>query len=196
MFAAKWVWRRWWQRLWKRQQRPVRRYNPAALGLEALEDRTAPAIYVTQVADINPGASGSMPTYSANYHYMVDYNGALYFAANDGVLGNELWRSDGTPGGTVSVTNMNPSGDANPTWLTVYNGKLYFAADDGSTGVELWSYDATTNTLTQVADINPGAASSNPQWLTVYNGILYFAADDGSTGVELWSYDATTNTLT
>ncbi len=42
--------------------------------------------------DIYTGADSSNP------YYFVDYNSNLYFVANDGVHGNELWVSDGTQG--------------------------------------------------------------------------------------------------
>jgi hypothetical protein len=35
--------------------------------------------------------------------YLVAVNGVLYFTADDGINGNELWKSDGTVGGTTLV---------------------------------------------------------------------------------------------
>ena len=50
------------------------------------------------VKDINTGVDAdSDPTYLANV------NGTLYFRANDGINGFELWKSDGTEAGTVMV---------------------------------------------------------------------------------------------
>ena len=34
--------------------------------------------------------------------------GVAYFAANDGIHGEELWRSDGTVSGTYMVKDVNP----------------------------------------------------------------------------------------
>ncbi|GBF00439.1 hyalin, partial [Microcystis aeruginosa NIES-298] len=34
----------------------------------------------------------------------------LFFTANDGVNGYELWKSDGTAAGTVLVKDINPGG--------------------------------------------------------------------------------------
>ena len=43
-------------------------------------------------------------------------NGTLFFAANDGMHGVELWKSDGTAAGTVLVKDINPgSGGSDPS---------------------------------------------------------------------------------
>lgn len=58
------------------------------------------------VKDINPGAAGS------DIRNLTVSNGKLFFRANDGVNGDELWKSDGTAVGTVMVKDINPAGDA------------------------------------------------------------------------------------
>ena len=54
------------------------------------------------VKDIDPGSSGSVPI------DLTNVNGTLYFAANDGAHGEELWKSDGTAAGTVMVKDIDP----------------------------------------------------------------------------------------
>src|SRR5262249_27264251 len=105
-------------------------------------------------ADIKPGPGDSNPT------GLAVYNGALYFAANDGTHGAELWKTDGTTKGTVLVDDINP-GPAG-SWppggydLTASGGSLYFTADDGSHGVELWKTAGTAAGTLMVKDVNPG----------------------------------------
>jgi len=145
------------------------------------------------VEDINLVGDGYGGTDGSNPTGLVGFNGNLYFVANDGVNGAELWRSDGTELGTYMVADLNPTAGAgsNPTGLTVMGSHLYFAADDGSGsyGMELYRTDGTTVEL--VKDVNPGAVSSGPHGLTAVGSWLYFAAGDASRGIELWRTDGT-----
>src|SRR5262249_26519468 len=82
--------------------------------------------------DVNPGPAGSDPGDLRNF------NGVLFFTADDGASGRELWASDGSEEGTVLVQDVLPGpGGSAPGWLTVANGLLFFAADDGFHGREL-----------------------------------------------------------
>ena len=93
------------------------------------------------IADINVGsASGLYDSNGAHYHRgPIVFNGQLFFNANDGINGYELWKYDGTNTPTM-VVNLNPSGDNTYPYLTELNNELYFRADDGIHGIELWKY--------------------------------------------------------
>ncbi len=126
-----------------------------------------------------------------NASELTNVNGTLFFLADDGSNGYELWKSDGTAAGTVLVKNIRSSPGL-PRSLTNVNGTLYFVANDGSTGYELWKCDGTTAGTVMVKDIMSGPATSNPQNLSNINGMLYFSATDGTNGTELWRSDGTT----
>jgi ELWxxDGT repeat protein len=52
----------------------------------------------------------------------------LYFAANDGRSGLELWTSDGTPQGTHLTADIaSGAADSYPCYLTALAGRVYFS---------------------------------------------------------------------
>ncbi len=116
------------------------------------------------VLDICNGPCSSSP------QNLAVSGGNLYFSANDGMHGRELWVStDGTAAGTRMVADINSGpGSSNPSFLVDYNGILYFSADNGVLGSELWRSDGTALGTYLVLDITLGQAGSNPSYLTVF----------------------------
>ncbi|MBH8578183.1 DUF4347 domain-containing protein [Nostocaceae cyanobacterium CENA369] len=153
------------------------------------------------VKDINPGvvttASGETFPNSSSPQSLTNANGILYFIADDGTHGYELWKSDGTTAGTVLVKDINPGSSSSfvtndyyeLSLITNVNGKVYFVANDGIHGRELWKSDGTTAGTVLVKDINLGSDSSDPSDLINVDGTLYFTANDGIQGRELWALD-------
>ena len=81
--------------------------------------------------DINLDTESSNPGNSSDF---VELGENVYFSAGDGVNGFELWKSDGTPGGTQMVKDIRAgSGSSFPTDLTEVNGAL-----SGITGIISW----------------------------------------------------------
>jgi len=141
------------------------------------------------VKDINPGLAGARIV-----QLTPGPNGSVFFLADDGVSGRELWVSDGTDRATVRVVDLfagEESGGINER-MVMLNDALYFVGSDGEAGVELWSIGATSLTgLRRESDVNRGLASSNVSQLTVQSGKVYFSATDGLTGQELYTLAAT-----
>ncbi len=138
------------------------------------------------VGDINPGPA------SANPGNLLAIGSTIYFPASDSTHGQELWKSNGTPAGTMLVKDLNlGAGSSSPGNLTNVNGTLYFTASDGMKGVELWKSNGTPAGTMMVKDLNLGAGGSSPRNLTNVNGTLYFTASDGASGEELWKSDGT-----
>ena len=127
---------------------------------------------------------------TSNPQGFTEFNGKLYFGANDGESGSELWVTDGTSGGTQLLKDINTSdgyySDSNPSEFIEFNGKLYFNANDGESGDELWVTDGTSSGTVMVADINPGSAGSYLYGFSVFNNELFFTADTDETGAELY----------
>ncbi len=154
----------------------------------------------TLVKDIRPGGYGSLSSYYGPQASFAAVGSTLYFSANDGTNGRELWKSDGTDGGTQLVENINTTTStyygneygSNPTSLTAVGNTLYFSADDGTNGRELWESDVGAGGADLVKDINPGSDGSlYSSSFAVAGGRLHFSANDGSTGLEPWVSDGT-----
>ncbi len=126
----------------------------------------------------------------------VEMGGALYFFHDDGVHGEELWRSDGTALGTYLVRDLCPGACGSHALgafgaLAALGSTVLFAGHDGVHGLELWATDGTAGGTRLVADLRPGLASSTPRNFLAAAGQLFFVADDGVHGQELWRSDGT-----
>lgn len=129
---------------------------------------------VNLVKDVRSGATGSALS------GFVIYNNDLYFKANNGTNGSELWKSDGTSSGTVMFADYNAgSGSFNPSNLVELNGKLYFSGLTATYGSEIYSFDGTNISI--AADIKTGSSSSAPGFILEMGGNLYFRAQEAAT---------------
>ena len=111
-------------------------------------------------------------------HSLHAVGDTLFFAADDGTHGRELWKSDGTEAGTVMVKDINPSLVAGETSeqgrvrdglykppryptcektdLVAVGDTAYFWATDGMHGLELWKSDGSEAGTVMVKDIVEG----------------------------------------
>lgn len=127
---------------------------------------------------------------------LTNVNGTLFFSADDGIHGRELWKSDGTAAGTVLVKDINPgSGGSELANLTNINGTLFFSLDYGTSGAALWKSDGTKIGTVLVKHAVAGEGSLRE--LTNVKGTLVFGAHVGecgrytSTDGALWKSDGT-----
>ncbi len=148
------------------------------------------------VKDINPGFPDPFsPTPDSSFPTNLTAAGnTLFFEADDGVNGIQLWKSDGTENGTALVKIINPSG-VSTTDLTAVGSTLFFTADDGTNGLELWKSQGTAFTTEMVADINP-SGSSIPRDLIDIGGTLLFSATDEFGDEELYSSSGAFSSVT
>jgi ELWxxDGT repeat protein len=128
-------------------------------------------------------------------------SGRLYFGGSDYPDGRYgLWKTDGTPGGTVVVTEelgAFPLSTATGTCELASSPKpgpapkvpFFFAGYDGTHGIELWKSDGSAEGTMMIVDATPGRSSSGNH--TMFRDVMYFTADDGVHGHELWRSDGT-----
>ncbi len=114
----------------------------------------------------------------------------LFFSADDGIHGWELWATDGTAVGTHLVADIVPGRGSSVNGRgAVAGNRFFFTANDGIHGSELWTSLGTSATTRMVKDIRPGSEGSAIQDLgasAAFGGWLFFTADDGVHGQELW----------
>ncbi|MEP7169516.1 MAG: ELWxxDGT repeat protein [Bacteroidota bacterium] len=143
------------------------------------------------IKDIKPGSGGSNPN---DWGELTNVNGEVFFGADDGSTGYEIWKSDGTTSGTVLVTDIYPGFGMGsyPGNLVNFNGTLFFEAIAASGYDDLWTSDGTAAGTQIVYEINTGLVGLSPSHLIDVNGTLFFIGLDPIHGMELWKSDGTT----
>jgi ELWxxDGT repeat protein len=116
---------------------------------------------VSLVKDIYP--TTNKDSYPNNFAAL---NGIVYFSADNGTNGFELWKSDGTEAGTEMVKDINPGSGSTfstSTPIKVYNNKLFFTY-----GTELWTSDGTDVGTTKLLDLE-----SNVKAMVIFNSKIH-----------------------
>lgn len=85
----------------------------------------------------------------------TELNGSLYYYGQDTAGNEELWKTDGTPQGTVMVKDINPDGSSQiGNILTVGNKMVFVASDNNNWDFDLFASDGTPNGTVKIADMN------------------------------------------
>lgn len=114
---------------------------------------------ITLIKDISAGPASSSP---ANF---VRVGALAYFTADDGVHGEELWRTDGTADGTRLVSDLNALDGSRPLQVTALaDGSLIFTADDGVHGRKPWVI-SPGGALSSLGDISKGSTGLQSRYL-------------------------------
>ncbi|MFZ9029528.1 MAG: T9SS type A sorting domain-containing protein [Crocinitomicaceae bacterium] len=119
---------------------------------------------------------------------LIVYHDTLYFSANDGMFGYELWQYSGSGNPTLRVDLDAGANSSNITPLIIFDDKLICSGRTTSTGHEIWTYEGTS-IPSLIMDINQGIEDSNPSHPVIFNNKVYFSAATINDGVELWEYD-------
>jgi len=101
--------------------------------------------------DINPGPASSNPSDFSTIGQKT------YFSADNGRHGEELWMSDGTPEGTIRLTDIN-EGSKNSSPRDIVEGPdgIYFSAIQDKVGRELWRLNDDDQSTTRIVTAGKG----------------------------------------
>ncbi len=156
--------------------------------------------------DINPGVGSSSS--SLGILNLSVFKGRLYFAADDGAHGAELWSTDGTTQNTNMVKDIQPDSTGSMSYFipVPIGDKFLFNATTTAYGSELWESDGTEAGTKLFKDFNPGPKGShafvlfplvlniNTQKISygLFQGNkVFITASDSVHGSELWVSDGT-----
>ncbi len=99
-----------------------------------------------------------------------------FYAANDG-YGTELWRTDGTQGGTFLVADLAPGqASSSPEDFVALGPIVFFTADARGMGREPWRSDGTAAGTWPLGDLVPGGLGSSVTSPVAFAGRIYFVA--------------------
>ena len=137
--------------------------------------------------DVRPGSEASSP------QGFTVLGRRLFFSADDGVHGRELWASDGTAAGTQLFVDLS-QGELNssPQEVTAIQGYLFFMADKGGRGQTLWVSDGTLDGTLPIegpsADVQISEGlDPKPTDFMRSGWNVFFTAEDGPRGRRLWA---------
>ena len=125
---------------------------------------------------------GFVPRSSSSFpRELTPSRNKLYFVANDGIAGFELWSITDQGTKPSLIGDLNPgSRSSSPEELTIIGKNLYFSADEGN-GRKLFYYNKSLNKPELVKN-----SGDNPESLAAVGNKLYYSAES-KLGRELWS---------
>lgn len=150
---------------------------------------------VLKKTDGTPGGTSVVYDFSAfsgipQVVYLTPVNNILYFVVYDagGTGVDQLWRSDGTTGGTYMLMNFG-SDQYLASFLMPAGNNIYAMIVKPGTGNVLWKSDGTVAGTVSVKTIGTSGNNNYPHNAAI-GSTLYFAGLDGN-GKELWKTDGT-----
>ncbi|MBI5095805.1 MAG: hypothetical protein HZB26_25655 [Candidatus Hydrogenedentes bacterium] len=112
----------------------------------------------------------------------------LFFSADDGLHGRELWMCDSSGAASLAADCEPGPGSSGPRILGAMGGWLFFTPEKSTNGSDLWVWDPGKHESRIVRNVNPGRSVYRPAFLGQGNGRCYFTVDPTGKGSRaLWT---------
>ncbi len=122
------------------------------------------SLWTTQGTSTNTKTLKTFTSFNGNnFANLYNASGNLSFEAYTATSGYELWKSNGTAGGTAMVADILPGPNSSYPYFTtnISTNTILFSANNGATGVELWKSDGSSTGTVMAKDINQGNTQSS-----------------------------------
>lgn len=140
----------------------------------------------TILKDVNEGKIDGLANYRLDFS-STTLNGNLFFIGADENSAGEIWKSDGTTGGTVKITNNLNGGFQK---LTTVGNFIYFLRKPSEYILEVWKSDGTTSGTVMVKGDIP--VWNRPTFQGKINNTFIFTNQIFSSNkVKVWRSDGT-----
>ena len=173
----------WWQGMARRLSRRLVLGMTLLLLVSSLQPLHAQAPLSCGELVYPVGGPSKAPTVTPGTN-LLTMGDAVYFISRDesgaGTDPRYLWRTDGTPTGTFTITA--PATDFSPLYLfATINDKLILRATTPTTGAELWLTDGTTQGTQLLKDMTPGPDDTTYQssWFELDNRLFFGVYEEG-----------------
>lgn len=176
--------------LYRQAKLRSRRLAIRPLNIEHLESRTLLAGVPILLGNLAPGAASSFP------HEAVRLDDEVFFGAK----GSELWKTNGSPAGTVFLKDLG-SRIADDGMFELSGSVGIIVHDDAGTfgdhtddRVQVWKSNGTTAGTVLVSDFGLGSffSLSASTYLVKLSTQAFFRMGTTATGIELWKTNLTT----
>ena len=143
---------------------------------------------IYQFRDLHPGYYNSNP---ANF-FVTAAGNEMYFTAHGNDFDHELWKTDGTWGGTLEVADFNGTTTGSfPEFISeaTSTGKLVMKTNTWNSYIQVGTYDISSGN-SGIIVVNP-SWHSDPENFFSANGSVFFSAFHYITKKELYITDGT-----
>ncbi len=121
--------------------------------------------------------------------FVLEAGGRVYFRADDGQHGSELWTTDGSVRGTKLLADLCPGPCSGGPSFRSTGERLFFSAKTPEHGFELWTTNGSPETTWLIHDVCPGSCDGRPSEVFRLADQWVFSAKSqaNTSGRELWS---------